>query len=258
MGFGNSKYICIGSKFIVLLNLLFLTCNTMSQNYLKMRFPIHYPTADIPAIKDITIVSDCPIDSIFWDCGCGSFKKNRIRLRNYEEEKISPFDVIFYEFSPRTLEDYVFIKKCKEDHVNLETRCVYGYQALYTIDYSGLEIQDSDYCFSRHIRMNDADDTTLTAVYHVVKDVNVVRLKLKKEHLILDSSLGLTNDCGLFYLEIPLNEEVFFGFFRSPYFIIWFRIYISTDGTKPESHKALPCRKTRVRWRPCWRSTVRG
>lgn len=259
MEFGNSKFISVGIKSIVLLNLLLLMCNVLSQNDLsrnyrrfcnKMRFPIHYPTADIPAQQDFIIVSDCPIDSFYWDSGNGSIKRNRIRLRNHEEENNWKFFLVLCETSFRTLEHYAFIQQCKEDSVILETRCAYYPLPGYGMDYSGKDIHDSvyGYCNSRHIRMKDADDTTtLTAMYKVVRDVNVVRLKLKKEHLILDSFLGVTDECGLFFLEIPLNEEVFFGFFKSPDFIIWIRFYISTDGSKPKRHKTPPNRKTRVR-----------
>lgn len=234
-------------KAILMIGLLFMLANGYAQRdqwYLRHHqqyYPIaDYPTAPMRAVNS-SIIVDSDIDSVYIACGSGVLSKKRIRPNNVEEDKAGPFRIAINEFSDSLHRWALFLNSVENEHLQYQVRCFcssYGtVPSLYT--------PDSCHCFSTHQQLADTD-TCVLEVYSIVKDANVSTLRLFRKTLVLDSLIGRTDTCGLFTLDIPVNQETFFGFFLNDNYICWIRILVTKDGFIPQFINKRDCyRQTR-------------
>lgn len=220
------KEVC--KRTIFAIGLLLLLTNGYGQWHLRHHYPIaDYPTSPMRAVSG-AIVVDCDIDSVYIECGSGVIRQNRIRLNNVEEEKMGPFCISTSEFSD-SLDTWVtFLHSAENGHLQCDVRCFRSFYGTLPSFFT----PDSCHCFSTHQQLSDTD-TFILQVYSIVKDANVSTLQLRGKSLILDSLIGQTDKCGLFTLDIPMNQESYFGLFIDKNYICWVRILVTSDGFVP-------------------------
>ena len=230
---------------LFLLFVLCLFCVFAQGRVRVFKYPIvDYPTKPLQA-ENCYLISNVAVDSVYLGYGSGWMCAKKVRLNNVEEEKCGPFHAVLTSMNWTEMRRELCLKDAGEGRVSCEVRtCESGESFI-------LNKEPLDSCCERRFRV--LDTAFLIARYDVVKEVNVARLQLKGRRLRMGSVVGKTDTCGLFTMDVPLNQEVFYGFFFDNRYIYWVRVLITSNGFNPNFPKecdAPECyRYTRVNWR---------